>query len=82
MLMIKSNGGSGTVSNCQFNNFIGHSNAYSLDIDSYWSSMHPIAGDGVTLRVLRSRIGKERAPMVLNVDLSKSYAHLENPAPT
>lgn len=48
MFMIKSNGGSGTVSNCQFNNFIGHSNAYSLDIDGYWSSVSAAAGDGVS----------------------------------
>jgi rhamnogalacturonan hydrolase len=48
MFMIKSNGGSGTVKNCQFNNFIGHSNAYSLDFNAYWASMTPIAGDGIT----------------------------------
>lgn len=49
MLMIKSNGGSGTVSNVTFQNFIGHSNAYSLDIDQYWSSMDPVDGDGAHL---------------------------------
>ena len=48
MFMIKSNGGSGTVNNIQFNNFIGHANAYSLDFNSYWSSMAAIAGDGIT----------------------------------
>jgi len=37
MMMIKSNGGSGSVSSATFENFIGHSNAYSLDIDQYWS---------------------------------------------
>ena len=47
MFMIKSNGGSGTVKNCQFNNFIGHTNAYSLDLNAYWSSMSVVAGDGV-----------------------------------
>lgn len=47
MMMIKSNGGSGTVKNCSFNNFIGHSNAYSLDLDSYWASKSAAAGDGV-----------------------------------
>ncbi|PQE30399.1 putative rhamnogalacturonase B protein [Rutstroemia sp. NJR-2017a WRK4] len=47
MYMIKSNGGSGTVTNCQFNNFIGHSNAYSLDFDTAWSSMSVAAGDGI-----------------------------------
>ncbi|EYE94172.1 putative extracellular rhamnogalacturonase [Aspergillus ruber CBS 135680] len=49
MYMIKSNGGSGTVSNAAFENFIGHGNAYSLDIDSYWSSMDEGSGDGVQL---------------------------------
>ncbi|KAH6680504.1 pectin lyase fold/virulence factor [Halenospora varia] len=47
MLMIKSNGGSGSLKNCQFNNFIGHSNAYTLDLDGYWSSMTTAAGSGV-----------------------------------
>lgn len=49
MMMIKSNGGSGTVSNLVFENFIGKSNAYSLDIDQYWSSMSTASGDGVQL---------------------------------
>nr|Q00001.1 RecName: Full=Rhamnogalacturonase A; Short=RGase A; Short=RHG A; AltName: Full=Rhamnogalacturonan hydrolase A; Flags: Precursor [Aspergillus aculeatus]AAB35485.1 rhamnogalacturonase [Aspergillus aculeatus]CAA58507.2 rhamnogalacturonase [Aspergillus aculeatus] len=49
MYMIKSNGGSGTVSNVLLENFIGHGNAYSLDIDGYWSSMTAVAGDGVQL---------------------------------
>jgi rhamnogalacturonan hydrolase len=46
MFMIKSNGGSGSVSTCVFENFIGHSNAYSLDINGYWESAQA-AGDGV-----------------------------------
>lgn len=49
MMMIKSNGGSGTVSDVVFENFIGHGNAYSLDVDQYWASMSTIAGDGVQL---------------------------------
>jgi len=40
MFMLKSNDGSGTVSNCQFNNFIGHTNAY-------WSSEAVAAGNGI-----------------------------------
>lgn len=47
MLMIKSNGGSGSVSDCIFENFIGHSNAYSLDINGYWSDETVAAGNGV-----------------------------------
>ena len=47
MMMIKSDGGSGTLKNVQFNNFIGHSNAYSLDINAYWSSESVQSGDGV-----------------------------------
>ncbi|KAJ5734076.1 rhamnogalacturonase rhgA [Penicillium malachiteum] len=49
MYMIKSNGGNGTVSNVLLENFIGHGNAYSLDIDQYWSSETTAAGDGVQL---------------------------------
>jgi len=48
-MMIKSNGGSGSVYNVAFNNFMGHSNAYTLDIDQYWSGQTAVAGDGVTL---------------------------------
>src|ERR1019366_2120937 len=47
MFMLKSNGGSGTVTNCQFNNFIGHTNAYSLDLNAYWSSESVATGSGV-----------------------------------
>lgn len=45
--MIKSYGGSGTVNNCTFENFIGYSNAYSLDFNAYWTSMTEATGDGV-----------------------------------
>ncbi|KAE8309466.1 RGase E [Aspergillus transmontanensis] len=47
MYMIKSNGGDGEVSNLLFENFIGHGNAYSLDLDSEWSSMDTVDGDGI-----------------------------------
>jgi rhamnogalacturonan hydrolase len=47
--MLKSNGGSGTVSNLVLENFIGHSNAYSLNIEQYWESMKTLPGDGVQL---------------------------------
>jgi rhamnogalacturonan hydrolase len=47
MLMLKSNGGDGTVSDCVFQNFIGHSNAYSLYIDGYWTQEALQSGDGV-----------------------------------
>ncbi|PQE28175.1 glycoside hydrolase family 28 protein [Rutstroemia sp. NJR-2017a BBW] len=46
MFMIKSNGGSGSVSDSVFSNFIGHSNAYSLDINAYWESAQA-PGNGV-----------------------------------
>lgn len=49
MMMIKSYGGSGFVEDVSFENFIGHGNAYSLDIDQYWSSMKPVDGQGVQL---------------------------------
>ncbi|TVY17904.1 putative rhamnogalacturonase B [Lachnellula arida] len=47
MLLLKSNGGSGSVYSCSFTNFMGHSNAYTLDIDGYWSSETTATGDGV-----------------------------------
>ncbi|KAJ6019920.1 hypothetical protein N7499_003779 [Penicillium canescens] len=49
MYMIKSNGGSGSIDNVLLENFIGHGNAYSLDIDGAWSSMSKVSGDGVQL---------------------------------
>ncbi|KAK9860120.1 hypothetical protein MYU51_010413 [Penicillium brevicompactum] len=49
MYMIKSNGGSGNVENVLLENFIGHGNAYSLDIDGAWSSMSEVSGNGVQL---------------------------------
>ncbi|KAF2468011.1 pectin lyase-like protein [Lindgomyces ingoldianus] len=49
MMMIKSNGGSGYVEDTVFENFIGRGNAYSLDIDQYWSSMSAVDGSGVKL---------------------------------
>lgn len=49
MMMIKSHGGSGYVEDVRFENFIGHGNAYSLDIDQYWTSMSAITGAGVQL---------------------------------
>ena len=51
--MIKSNGGSGSVSDATFENFIGHGNAYSLDIDQYWSSQKVGEGEGVKLTDLK-----------------------------
>lgn len=68
--MIKSNGGSGTVSNVVLENFIGHGNAYSLDIDQYWSSMDTLEGDGVQLSNIKisnwtgtEADGMERGPV-------------------
>lgn len=58
MMMIKSNGGSGTVSDIVFENFIGHGNAYSLDIDQYWSSMDPVSGDGVQLKDIKISVSE------------------------
>ncbi|KAK5137809.1 hypothetical protein LTR08_007381 [Meristemomyces frigidus] len=70
MYMIKSNGGSGTVANVVLENFIGHGNAYSLDIDQYWSSMSAVAGSGVQLSNIKinnftgtETDGAERGPV-------------------
>ncbi|SPQ24359.1 cdeb85d4-6c24-486b-9e91-ce472c9b660c [Thermothielavioides terrestris] len=48
MYMIKSWGGSGTVKNVKLENFWGHSNAYTLDLNAYWTSMTQAPGDGVS----------------------------------
>lgn len=48
MMMIKSWGGSGTAKNLAFENFIGHSNSYSLDFDTAWTGMTEVTGDGIT----------------------------------
>ena len=73
MMMIKSNGGSGYVEDVLFENFIGHRNAYSLDIDQYWSSMSPLDGAGVALSNLTFRNwkgteanGASRGPIKVN----------------
>ncbi|KAH6653795.1 pectin lyase fold/virulence factor [Truncatella angustata] len=47
MYMIKSNGGDGDVYNVAFKNFQGHSNAYTLDFDTAWSSMSAVSGNGI-----------------------------------
>lgn len=94
MYMIKSNGGSGTVSNVVLENFIGHSNAYSLDVDQYWSSMKAVSGDGVAINGLRvtnwtgtEANGLQRGPIKLNcadgapctgVDISDFYMWTES----
>lgn len=47
MFMIKSNGGSGTVTNVVLANFTGHSNAYTMNFNTAWSNMKPVPGDGI-----------------------------------
>lgn len=49
MMMIKSNGGTGSAYAMTFENFIGHHNAYSLNIDQYWSGTSTQSGNGVQL---------------------------------
>ncbi|GLI81180.1 hypothetical protein PoHVEF18_009552 [Penicillium ochrochloron] len=73
MYMIKSNGGSGSVSNLVLENFIGHGNAYSLDIDQQWSSMSTVDGDGVQLNNITIKNwkgteanGAQRGPIKVN----------------
>jgi hypothetical protein len=58
MMMIKSNGGSGFMKNVLMQNFIGYSNAYSLDIDQQWSSMKTLAGSGVHLSNITFKVRK------------------------
>ncbi|KAF1954129.1 hypothetical protein CC80DRAFT_536996 [Byssothecium circinans] len=49
MMMIKSWGGDGYLEDVSFENFIGHGNSYSFNIDQYWSPMKEVAGAGVQI---------------------------------
>ncbi|POS68801.1 murein transglycosylase [Diaporthe helianthi] len=73
MYMIKSNGGSGNVENLAFNNFMGHSNAYTLDFDTAWGSMGVEPGDGINYSNISfsgwsgtCADGTERGPIKMN----------------
>lgn len=73
MYMIKSNGGDGTVTGLSFNNFMGHSNAYTLDFDTAWSSMDTVDGDGISYSNITfsgwsgsCADGTERGPVKIN----------------
>jgi len=79
VLMIKSNAGSGSVYSYSLNNFMGHSNAYTLDIDGHWSSQTTAAGDGVTFDLGHGTCsnGATRPPPSFNF-----CAHLEHHAMT
>jgi rhamnogalacturonan hydrolase len=70
MMMIKSRGGSGTLRNAQFLNFTGHTNAYTLNLNAFWSSQSQAAGNGVQYRNLTFQHwrgtcsnGQQRAPV-------------------
>ncbi|KAG5985007.1 hypothetical protein E4U55_002114 [Claviceps digitariae] len=47
LYLFKSRGGSGSVTSVQLENFIGHSNAYGLSIDTDWIRQEVGAGPGV-----------------------------------
>lgn len=72
MIMIKSNGGSGFFNDALFTNFTGHSNAYTLNLDSAWAQRKPDEGWGVEYdRITFSNFagtcldGTRRAPIQL-----------------
>lgn len=48
-MMIKSNGGSGTLQNVVFEQFLTRGAAYGLNVDQYWSGQSTASGDGVQL---------------------------------
>lgn len=77
MFMIKSNGGDGYIKNCAFNNFIGHSNAYALDVNEYWTDRALDPGNGVVITGISfsnwkgSIVDVKRAPIqILCADLA------------
>lgn len=45
--MLKSNGGGGYVNQSVFRNFTGHGNAYTLNLDGFWSLREADPGEGV-----------------------------------
>ncbi|EED79070.1 rhamnogalacturonase-like protein [Postia placenta Mad-698-R] len=47
--MIKSNGGSGTVKDVVFQDFISRDTAYGLNVNQYWASESTQPGDGIQL---------------------------------
>ncbi|CCL98195.1 uncharacterized protein FIBRA_00189 [Fibroporia radiculosa] len=79
--MIKGNGGSGTVTNVIFQNFLSRDTAYGLDVNEYWASMSTLAGDGVTLYNITFKNwdgnvadGVERSPIqILCADTAPCY---------
>ena len=46
-MLVKSNGGNGPVSNSMFQNFKGHGNNNTLQIDAFWSGQAEVPGEGV-----------------------------------
>jgi rhamnogalacturonan hydrolase len=58
MMMIKSNGGSGKMTDVLLENFIGHSNAYSLNIDQHWTSLKLQPGQGVALKNVTFKVSR------------------------
>ena len=71
--MLKSNGGSGSVSNLVLENFIGHSNAYSMNIEQYWESMKTLPGDGVQLSNIKM-IKKTMMQIMLQTEIPRLLA--------
>jgi rhamnogalacturonan hydrolase len=70
MILVKSNGGSGYFMDSSFTNFIGHSNAYSLDINAFWTDLVLQDGNGVLYQNLTfdnfigtAANGTQRAPI-------------------
>jgi len=55
MFMIKSNGGSGSVQNVLFENFLAHGADYGLDVDQYWYPQPTASGAGVQLSNITAR---------------------------
>ncbi|KZT05693.1 glycoside hydrolase family 28 protein [Laetiporus sulphureus 93-53] len=79
--MIKGNGGSGTVQNVVFENFLSRDTAYGLDVNEYWASISTLAGDGVLLKNITFKNwdgnvadGVERSPIqILCADENPCY---------
>ncbi len=83
MYMIKSHGGSGTVRNYTFENFIGHSNTYSLDIYAYWTQLSFQDGDEVEYKDLQfiswsgtASNGVKRAPINVMCPKDTPYTNI------
>ena len=75
-MMIKSNGGSGTLQNVVFEEFLSHGTAYGIDVDQNWSGQKRAAGDGVQLQNITFLVRPSTPPSVHMPHSPQSFVEL------